>query len=182
MLCRVWVVVRHFHCDNSLDSACFPKFLLWSYLTLHVVYCTWPHDSCIFPLFTGKRSTCPEEEKAQTVVVHSPTTTATATDYLVPLSLGDQQQVVKVQPLVGDNPVYLTNVHRDMTSLWLQRQQQRSSEGLEHSYESMTHDYEDIFLESLNGGVVLMQSNEAYTIPRTLTYNSGHVLALYNSQ
>lgn len=134
--------------------------------------------------YTGKKSIRSEEEKAPAVVVQSPTTTiTTATDYLVPLSLGDQRQVVKVQPLVqvGDNPVYLTDVRKEMTSLWLQRQQQRSAEGLEHSYETMTHDYEDILLESLNGGVVLMQSNEAYTIPRTLTLsNPGHVLALYN--
>lgn len=132
------------------------------------------------PFFVGKRSI---NEKAQTFVVQSPTTTITATDYLVPLSLGEQQQVVHVQPLVGDNPVYLTDVRKEMTSLWLQRQQQqqRSAEGLEHSYETMTHDYEDIFLESLNGGVVLMKSNEAYTIPRTLTLsNPGHILALYN--
>ncbi len=117
---------------------------------------------------TGKQTVDNTEKKSPTVIVPSPSTIAT--DYLVPLPLSEQRQV----PLRGsDNPMYMSEFRQDFTTFWLQ-QQQRSSEALEHSYETMNHDYEDIFLESLNGGnPVLMKSNEAYTIPRTLI-NSCH--------
>lgn len=123
--------------------------------------------------------------------VQSPSTTV-ATDYLVPLSssLVEQREVLHLAmpplgrrelPLMsGDNPVYLSGVRRELTSVWLQQQQQRT-EGFEHSYETMTHDYEDIFMESLNGGTanpVLMKANEAYIIPRTLSSSTGYRLPL----
>lgn len=81
--------------------------------------------------------------------------------------------------MLGNNPVYLSGVRRELTTLWLQQQQR--TEGFEHSYETMTHDYEDIFMESLNGGTanpVLMKANEAYTIPRTLSSSAGYRLPL----
>lgn len=99
--------------------------------------------------------------------------------------------------MTGDNPVYMSDLRQEFTTFWLRdhhHQQQQlpqhqvaSQQGpqehvprrsaLEHSYETMGHDYEDIFLESLNsisGGShnpVLMKSNEAYTIPRSLNFN-----------
>ncbi len=193
---------------------------------------------------SGKRRLEIEEEnKGPTITmsVHSPSTVAT--DYLVPLSMVEQRQTLQMPQMTGNNPVYLSGVRQErttlgnnpvylsgvhqelstlrnnpvylsgvhqeistlgntpvylsgvhqelttlgnnlsgvrqeLTTLWL-RQQQR--EGLEHSYETMTHDYEDIFMESLNGGVanpVLMKANEAYTIPRTLSYNPCRMLSL----
>lgn len=109
------------------------------------------------------------EEKGPRIIVQSPSTVAT--DYLVPISMTEQWLQIHGQPITGDNPVYMADIRQEFTSFWLQKVQERRSEILEHSYESMVHDYEDIFLESLNGGVpnpVLMKTNEAYTIPRTL--------------
>jgi hypothetical protein len=98
-----------------------------------------------------------------------------ATDYLVPLS----SSVHLAVPPGRDNPVYLSGIRRELTTVWLRQQQQ--TEGFEHSYETMTHDYEDIFMESLNGGTanpVLMKANEAYVIPRTLSSSTNHRLPL----
>ena len=111
-------------------------------------------------IFTGKRKLSAEEDKGPVASVQSPSTVAI--DYLVPLTTMEQRQVL--QP--GDNPVYLSGVRQELTTLWIHQQQR--AEALEHSYETMTHDYEDIFLESMNGGhPVTMKANEAYTIPRT---------------
>lgn len=88
--------------------------------------------------------------------------------------------MLQLPPTLGDNPAYLSGVRQELTTLWLRRQQQQR-EGFEHSYETMTHDYEDIFLESLNSGVanpVLMKANEAYFIPRTLSSGAGHRLPM----
>ena len=107
----------------------------------------------------GMRKQNAAEEKSPRVIVQSPSTTATATDYLVPISTterGQQHQVFQVhQPSRtaaggGDNPVYMAELRQEFTSFWLERQRQSPRTDLEHSYESMAHDYEDIFLESLN--------------------------------
>lgn len=130
----------------------------------------------LYTLNVEKRRLDAEEEKAPTVSVQSPSTIAT--DYLVPLSMVEQRQVLQLPPTSGENPVYLSGVRQELTTLWLRQQR---TEGFEHSYETMTHDYEDIFLESLNGGTanpVLMKANEAYIIPRTLSSSIGHRLPL----
>lgn len=133
----------------------------------------------IFIVSLGKPKVSTEEEKSPTVIVESPSTIAT--DYLVPLSLTEQRQVQI--PMQRDNPTYMSDFQQDFTTtFWLQQQQQpRRSEVLEHSYETMNHDYEDIFMESVNNGTanpVLMKSNEAYTIPRTLNNLSSHAFPI----
>lgn len=143
-----------------------------------------------FLLFIGKRKLNVAEEKGPRVIVQSPSTIAT--DYLVPISITEQRQrqVLQIEPRTGDNPVYMSELRHEFTSFWLEeqqeeQQQQQRSDMLEHSYESMAHDYEDIFLESLNsvGGhrhPVLMKANEAYTIPRSLNFNiDPRMLPLY---
>ena len=127
-------------------------------------------------LTVGKRKLDTEEEKGPTMSVLSPSTVAT--DYLVPLSssLVEQRQVLQLPPMLGDNPVYLSELRQELTTTWLRQQQK--SEGFEHSYETMTHDYEDIFLESLNANnPVLMKANEAYKAPRTVN-SPCHMLGL----
>lgn len=160
-------------------------------------------------MILGKREQADAEDRSPRVIVQSPSTIAT--DYLVPLTLMEQQQSqvqslsmradnpvymsdplradnpvymtsdsLRADPLRADNPVYMSDLRRVFTSLWLQRQPRTRSAVFEHSYETMTHDYEDIFMESLNGGTanpVLMKKNEAYTIPRTV-HGLPHIVPL----
>ena len=97
-----------------------------------------------------------------------------ASDYLVPLSLADQrmgQTLQIIQSMRADNPLYMSNIRQQFTTFWLQQQQQQQQperlEMLEHSYETMTHDYEDMFAGSVNverDNPMLMKWNEAYSV------------------
>lgn len=99
------------------------------------------------------------------IVIQRPS--ITASDYLVPLSLTEhdrRHQLLQVHSLKADNPLYISE---EYVTYWLQQQQQERSEVFECSY----HDYEDIFTESVNMGVVnpmLMKRNEAYSVCSTL--------------
>ncbi len=116
-------------------------------------------------ILLGKKNMPHAQQTMTDVIIESPS--IQISEYLVPTAAPTAVLSPQRERQTADkcnNPVYMTHVRQERTSFWLAQQQRRSRvSDLEHSYETTTHDYEDIFMGSFNGGnSICMNSNEAY--------------------